>query len=244
MKKIIIILLTFLFLATNLKNSNVAMANGKYMRVTNSETTFYSDKSGTGIKFNLPYSYYVKILFEDEEFYHVQCYGNSNIALDGYVKKDGLFYDGLEVIRPYLELKIKTASPAVMYSDEGLTSTIQYIFPSRELDYYGHYTTNSGENLVFVGYNGRLGYIKETEIVSFSIPLHPNPLTFIEPELPEENESSDVVDKSGEIKLNVIRIAVVITLSFAGLLGLILVMKRKQPSKEKETIYYDENEYE
>jgi hypothetical protein len=245
MKKILLFLLTLLLFLPFNSDEKIVKASGKFMRVINSQTTFYSDKNGNGIKFNLPYTYYVKVLIEDGDFYHVQCFGNSSIALDGYVKKDELFYDGQEVLTPYLELKIKTSSPAVMYNDENLTSTIQYIFPSRELDYYGHYLSSGGENLVFVGYNGKLGYIKETEIVAFSIPLHPNDLTFLKQETPDNNtELEKEPNNSTNENLNVIRVAVVVSLSFAGLIGLILIMKKKQPLKDKEMGFYDENEYE
>ena len=88
--------------------------------------------------FFLPYTYYVKVLGQSEEFYHVEAFGlGGHPALDGFVPKYMLFDDELLVENPYLRLSIYTFDTAVLYADSDLSNPIQYVFADRELCYYG-----------------------------------------------------------------------------------------------------------
>ena len=225
-------------------------AKTEYLRVITDDTPFYSDAGGTTLLFNLPYTYYVKVLEYNEMYSHVECFGTGNsIAIDGYVPTSKLFSDQLPVQNPYLEKEILTISTAVLYQDKALTTPIQYLFSNRTLTYYGHIKSNDGSLLFYVGYNNRLGYVQESTIAPFELPLHPNDLTFITPEQPP-NSTDSTPDKlspeqnEGTIdSLTIIRIVVIACLLLAGLIALFIAIKNN-PTRQVQVGYYDENEYE
>ncbi len=222
-------------------------ANTEYRRIITEDTPFYSDSGGTNLLFNLPYTYYVKLLEHGEILSHVECFGaGSSVAIDGYVPTDKLFDDDLPVQNPYMEKEIMTISTAVLYSDKNLTTPLQYIFASRTLKFYGQIPSNDGSIIFYVGYNNRLGYVQEKDVLPFEIQLHPNELTFIQPDQPSvdtqtppENENSTTTGTN----LTTIRIIVIACLLLAGLVALFIAIKNK-PKKHLNNGYYDENEYE
>ncbi len=220
-----------------------ANAEIEYDRIITEDTPFYSDALGSTLLFYLPYTYYVKVLERGESYTHVECFGKgSSIAMDGYVPTDMLFYDGLSVQNPYLEKQITTITTAVLYADKDLTYPIQYIFSSRTLKYYGQIPTLNGSSIFYVSYNNKLGYVQESQITPFEIPLHPNELTFLTPELPPEENVEESPTTQPENGFTV-RIIVVVCLLLAGLVALFIAVKNK-PKRQINGGYYDENEYE
>ena len=246
MKKLIFILAFMLFFSPIIftPNISVAQAENIYLRVINDETPFYLDNKGENLLFYLPYTYYVKIINYGKDYTHVECYGLSNTGLDGYVPNDILFDDGLEVINPYPDVKIQTAKTCVLYKNSNLSEEIQFIFPDRQLDYYGKYSFTNGENLYYVGYNSKLGYVKEQDVVPFIIENHPNPLTFLSHETPDETPTEQNQPQNKEEANNEsLRWIIIACLIIAGIISIIVVVSKK-PQKEKFSSYYDENEFE
>ena len=90
-----------------------------------------------------------------------------------------------------------------------------------------------------MSYNNKLGYVKESDVVPFTIPNHKNPLTFIEeePTLPETELENSATD------LTSLRIAIIVCVLFAGLIALIYIIRTK-PKKEVAASYYDDNDFE
>lgn len=223
-----------------------AETSGAYMRVITQDTPFYADSSGTQLLFYLPYTYYVKILKKESGFSRIEINGTgATAALDGYAPTDLLFSDGLEVKNPFVELEVTTASTAVLYADSSLSVALQYIFPSREMRYYGFLPTSEGSRIYYVSYNNRLGYVKESEIKPFVIPDHPNELTFIvkEPDPVPETPSVGKDDEPNADDATVnLRIVIIACLAFAGVIALFVAFKTKPPRKKHN--YYDENDYE
>lgn len=244
MKKSIFIisaLLPFLFFCVSSVTADVkyASAESAYMRVISYDTPFYKTPYDDAPLFYLPYTYYVKVLDVGNDYAHIECYGDALIAaLDGYVPKDKLFSDGLEVSSPYLSLTITTLQTAVLYSDETLTTPLQYIFADRRLQYYGAIDSSQGI-IYYVSYNNRLGYVKEADVYPFSITNHPNELTFLTPDAPEEPEQSAPVTED----FFGLKATVFVCLFFAGIIALLVALKQK-PGKNAAASYYDENDYE
>lgn len=247
-KRFIISIVVLALLFTNLfwrgaSSLNSARALSGYERVITEDTPFFREPDGTGFIFYLPYTYYVKVLGSVGEYTHVECYGTGgSMTLDGFVPSNMLFPDGLEVTNPYARLNVVTAYETVLYSNTDLSLSIQYVFKDRELVYYGNALSSNGEKLYCVGYNNRLGYVKESDLVPFSIPNHPNELTFLntpENSPPKDNESSE---NKSELSLDGLRIAVIVCLISAGLIALLLSFKRK-PTAQNSVGYYDENDY-
>ncbi len=217
-------------------------AQSPYLRVTTEDTPFFSDEGGQNLLFYLPYTYYVKIISENVNFYHVEYGGEKGlIAIDGYVPKDNLFDDTLTAESRYPQIKIRTSNPTLLYSNSQLTSYAQYVFSGRELNYYGKLTSENGEILYYVEYNNRLGYVKEADIVPFTVPIHPNPLTFIpepEPSPPTQPTTPEETKENNQT----LRYVIIGCLAFAGIFALMVALKSK-PQKVN-VGYFEENEYE
>ncbi len=243
MKKLYIIIgIIITLISTNLcyYTPDKAFAISQYGRVIDANTPFYKSVYDTSPLFYLPYTYYVKVLGQTEEYTHVEIHGDNGITgLDGYVPKEMLYYDGLEVENPYLNIYITTANTTILYNDFNLSSSCQYIFASRNLYYYGQIVTEDG-NLFYVGYNNRLGYVKETDILPFSIANHPNKLTFITDSLSPEVETPPISNDTSEFFG--LKAIIIVCLFFAGIVALLLALGKK--SGTGKTNYYEENDYE
>ena len=224
----------------NVKNAR-AETKSEYLRVITEDTPFYEDKSANTPLFYLPYTYYVKVKEYGDVFTHVE-YASSGNGIDGYVPTDKLFYDGLEVINPYPEINALTASTTMLYASADLTATVQYVFGGRKLYFYGTNFSPQGKTLYFVGYNERLGYVKEEDLVPFTLSYHPNELTFLTPDPPEEPKTEEQEKPSVQAVFD-LRIAIIAVLGLAGLIALIAAGSRK-PKTSPAASYYDENDYE
>ncbi len=242
---IIIILILYSFPVTITKTSAglYELGNSEYRRIITEQTPFYLDSEGKQFLFYLPYTYYVKILNMQGDYIHIECYGTgSTVALDGYTPKDMLYYDGLTVINPYPEKVIKTANSTVLYQDINLTESIQYVFQDRELTYYGKAKSTDGNLLFCVCYNNKIGYVKEIDILPFTLENHPNELTFLnneenKPQIPIEPKPS-----TNKTYTN-LKTAIVACLLFAGITAIIVVSNKKTEQRIP-TNYYDENDFE
>ena len=220
--------------------------NSGYARIITEDTPFYSDPSGTRLLFYLPYTYYVRVLADGAFFTHVECYGTgTTAAIDGYVPSEMLFYDGLSVKEPYANVKLTALSTAVLYTDADLSSPAQYVFSGRTMNYYGFLPVSENSYLYFVGYNDRLGYVKESDVMPFDLPYHPNELTFIQKEEPEPKPAQEQPEenKSSSKSILDLRILIIACLAFAGITALFIAF-RKKPDKRAAAGYYDENDYE
>ena len=239
----ILILYSTFFSLIIYKNQRVekVYADTPYLRVITEDTPFYQTQTALTPLFYLPYTYYVKVLSYDENFAHVECYGDGNTpAIDGYVPIDKLFNDNLKVENPFVVLELTTVGTALLYQDSALKIQSQYIFENRSLSYYGHLDTDNGR-IYYVSYNDKLGYVKEVDVFPFSIPNHPNELTFITPEVPEEPPQTP--QESNENDFFGIKIAIIICLLFAGVIALFVALN-KRPEKNLAISYYDDNDYE
>ena len=219
-----------------------AHADALFARVITEDTPFYQTESSIEPLFFLPYTYYVKVIKSGEEFTHVECYGDGDTAaIDGFVPTEMLFFDGLSVQNPFVVLQLTTVNTAVLYEDAALNKQSQYVFENRKLNYYGHTDTPSGK-AYFVSYNDRLGYIKETDVYPFSIPNHPNELTFLVPEEPILPPTENTQQQSNNDFFG-LKVAIIICILFAGVVALFFALS-KHPDRKAAATYYDDNEYE
>ena len=243
MKRIlaIILLITSVFISPMATSEVYAQSDSfRYLRIIDDSTPLYSDSLGTDLVCYLPYTYYVKVLSYSEELLRVECYGSDGTAaFEGYVPAEKLFDDGLDVEEPYADVKATTAVTTILYFDKELNMPQMYIFPERDLKYYGQIP--DGDTFIyFVGYNGRVGYVREADLYSFEVPDHPNELTFIitekEPE-PETTPQTETPDLTG------VRVMIIVCLVFAGMVGIFIAFRPKIKHETAAT-YYDENDYE
>lgn len=210
----------------------------EYARIITDDTPLYSDKDGTQAAFYIPYTYYVKVVAQGELLSKVEygCYGQSKV--EGYVPTEMLFYDGQTVTSPYPELTVKTAATTPLYADGTLTNVVKYVFYDREMHFLGFYKAQDGSYLCFVEYDSNMGYVKESDVLPFTLPQHSNELTFLKPPETEENEVPDTNGFDG------LKIAVIACLVAAGVFGLVFALRKKPETKNDAAAYYDENDYE
>ncbi len=133
-----------------------------------------------------------------------------------------------------------TLSTSVLYADKSLSTPLQYIFSNRNLIYYGQIKADDNSIIFYVSYNNKLGYVKESEIIPFDLPYHPNELTFL---TPEPNQPESPPEQESAENLLTLRIVIIVSLLFAGIIALFIALKNK-PEKKNSVGYYDENEYE
>ena len=215
-----------------------ANAEEEFLRVITDETPFYSDEELNDFLFYLPYTYYVRTLSENAGVVHAEI-EVSGAIIDGYVEKNLLYYDGLSVENPYPKVLLETSKNAVLYEDASLTSPTLYAFAGRTMKFLGR-ATFGNETIYYVSYNNHIGYVKESDVMPFSIENHPNPLTFIKtPEKPEEN--SDKKPQSESNAVFILRIVIIGALSLAGVVGLIVSLIKKPKDKPP---FYEESESE
>lgn len=247
-KSFIVLILISIALCGNIGVEQVfGEGNNMYFRVIDEETYLYRDENLTEPLFVLPYTYYVKAINVNGETTYAECIASENEVIDGYIKTEKLYKDELQVNSPYPNIKIKTADTGILYSDKTLNKTIQYVFADRTLTYFGKLPLDDGTILYYVSYNNKLGYIKESAIVPFSIANHPNELTFIKEEniapiLEKVDEGENSNTESPTNSSTTLRIIIVICLAFAGITAMFLVFKEKP--KKTPPSYYDENNYE
>lgn len=228
-----------IFITPSITPRSVEAYSFGYMRVINDTTPFYADQMGENFTCYLPYTYYVKVLGESNGYFHIECYGENQPAIDGYVPTSDLFSDGLSVTSPYANVKITTLSTTPLYSSTDMRESLQYVFKNRELNFYGYAQSEHGENLLYVSYNGKLGYVQESQVVPFNVPNHPNELTFLTPATPEETPEETPEPESLDL-----RVIIIGALILAGAVALIVVFKNKPEDKRYQTHYYDENDFE
>lgn len=213
-----------------------------FMRVIDQTTPFFSSISDSKPLFYLPYTYYVKILDNDNGFFHVECFLSPSLpSIDGYVPEDALFDDGLIVSSPYVNLDIKTVSTAILFEDSSLITPLQYVFPERHMRYYGALPTDKGI-LYYVEYNDKLGYVRESDVYPFVIANHSNPLTFIPVDAPESENTTPEQSPNNNEHFG-LKIVIIGCLVFAGLIALFVSIKQR-PKKGVAIGYYDDNDYE
>jgi hypothetical protein len=252
MKKTAFLVIIMTILCLFIPNAKIVNANYDlgYARIVNEETPFYSDDAGQNLLFYLPYTYYVKVINANENFYHIEYGGySSNPIIDGYAPKDALLFDGLTIDSPYPSVIVSSSSSCALYESAQMSNPLKHIFKDRIIKPYGLNYANNGEIIYYVSYNDTLGYVYESDLFPFTIENHKNPLTFLTPE-PEQNSptiSPSTPQQNPENEKNnffSLRIVIIICLGFAGVLALIFSLRSATKKTPDFSSYYEENDYE
>ena len=218
-----------LFLCGFSSKTALAQESEVYMRVVDSSTPFYLDANASTLLFYLPCTYYVKVLDSNQNYTHVECFGGDTTpAIDGYVPTSKLQVVDYQVTSPYLSLTITTGNSCPLFKNSELDFAIYNVFENRKLSYYGLLTQDGKENLYYVCYNNKLGYVKESDVIPFTVQSHPTPL--LNQQVAESKPSATTVTTS-ESSSEWIKTAIIICLSLAGVIALLTLLKgKKKPS--------------
>ena len=211
------------------RNFKIAFAETPYLRVVTKNVMFCASPTSNDAVFELPYSYYVKKTGETGAFYQIECYGQSPYTplLDGYVLKSDVIIESTD--KPYLNLTVTTATSAIHYEDKELTTPIQYVFKNRTLGYYGAYQVGN-VYAYCVTYNDKIGYVRESELIPFDVPLHETPIK-LEPAIPDDTPNE------GEEKTsdNTLKIIVIVALGVGAFIIFALIIIPEQKEKRYDT---------
>ncbi len=201
----------------------------EYKRVVNEKTPFFIDEKGVSCLFYLPKGYYVKVLSTNDNFLHVECFGSGGTpSIDGYVEKNSVIDCLSQVTSPYLSMQVKTSCSCVLYEDTSLNQTLHLLFKDKTLFYYGEAVSDNGQNLICVYYNGKIGYVKETDVYPFSVPNHPEPIN-AQNSTPSQARTEITTDTSlGQF--NGLKTAVIVCLFLAGIIALCIALRKKGDS--------------
>ena len=239
MKKFLFVFLAFLIMLSAFTPYS-ANAENKYLRVINKQTPLYLKQDLESVICYLPYTYYVELITELDNCYHVSVLSKDAPSIDGFVEKDNLFFDNLAVNTPYPDLTLSTIEHASLYFEPNCLKVNAFIFANRSLSLYGFLQDEQGAFLYFVSYGDKLGYIKEEQLSPFTIENHKNPLTFI-----KQEDKTPIIESTGKTNLEgsfTFRILVIVCLIFAGIIAIFIVIKPKK--RQDKNSYYSENEYE
>lgn len=206
-----------------------------YKRVVTTDTPFYLDKDKTQILFYLPYTYFVNVLENLGELSHVECYGNYLPKIDGFVPTDALLEWKTIPSSPYPNITLTTAKACNLYSDNSFSNSIHLVFANRELLFIGAYHQIGQENAYMVYYNNNIGFVKESDLLPFEIPLHPEPMPS------GENEEGVEISTPTLTSNNLLRYAVIGCLLLAGIIALFFSLKKKN---KPTTVFDGEADYE
>ena len=244
----ILIIMTLLCFIIPSKAYASASYNMSYARVINDTTPFYSDSLGQNLMFYLPYTYYVKVIGEENGYYHVEYGGySSNPIIDGYVPKDVLFFDEQQVSSPYPMIEVLSASACTLYLTNDMNTPIKHIFKNRVILPYGINIAPNGAMIYLVTYNGTLGYVYESDLTPFELKNHENALTFLENNANNNSITQSENEQPAKDKENnflSLRIIIIVCLVFAGIIAFFVCLKNGSKKTTDFSSYYEENDFE
>lgn len=146
-----------------------------YSRVMTTNTGFYSDANGNYLKFNLPYTYYVKII-EIGDIYTKVSFMETGVCpmLSGYIKTVDIIGVNYVPLNPYPIITLTAIKDDILFGDYELSNTKLAVYANTTATYYGEISSPQGENLIYVYCNGYLGYVRKSAFAPFEIPLNPD----------------------------------------------------------------------
>lgn len=245
----LLIIMTILYLFIPSPHVAFATSANAYARVINDTTPIFSDNAGKNLLFYLPYTYYVKILGEENEYYHVEYGGYSNNpTIDGYVLKTALYFDDQEVLSPYPNVTVVSLESCTLYTSAKMDTPVKHIFANRTIKPYGINYAPNGSVIYFITYNDTLGYVYESHVAPFTIKNHDNPLTFLDKEVTPQPETpqtdTTIKNENKNTDFLSLRIVIIVCLVFAGVIALFVAIKNASKKHADSASYYEENDYE
>ena len=237
MKKILVV---FIFILTFLAALNTQKANAEtnfYAKIQSSNVYLYSQTNKTAL-FEIPYSYFVKVEKNEDEYY--KCSYN---GIEGYVKKNEVTLMNGTPQNPYANSSFKVFVSNYIYSSPNQASTIQNsISTSDSLKYYGkiegqqisstsnvwYYCSIQKDGQIFFGY-------VFSGITDYLSPIQTNNESF-------ENVDEDVLSASPYSQITTLstktKILLIISIALPSIIILYFLIKpnRIQITKTKKQI--------
>ncbi len=191
MKKLILVAL--IVCATfNTTYTIKANAQVTYAMVVTEKAYFYSDQSCKIVKFQIPYSYYVKVVSVGNDVTRVIYQDDSSLMplAEGYIKNVDLNFNFQPTVSPYPQQTLCLKCDEVIFSEPNKTTPKAVLSSQTNAMFYG-YTQIDGEDFCFVYAQGLVGYVRLSSFENFSLPLHPDEIL-----LHQTNDNTSVQQSS------------------------------------------------
>lgn len=155
----------------------------EYARILNDNTVMFADPNCTIAKFNLPYSYFVKVLAVNEYSVKVSYMdGKNNMpACIGYIKTADYYTFDYIPDSPYPQVTLTVLSSEVLFSDKAGQTPKTVLSEYATALYYG-YVVTEGVEFYYVYSNGFVGYVRKNAFINTQIPPHTIPIESVSSE--------------------------------------------------------------
>lgn len=184
----------------------------QYSRILSEDTTLYFDPELTDAVFNLPYSYFVKVISVTNNYAQVKYMDDEEPlpSIIGYIAIKDLNLCDEKPQNPYPNISLQMKHNEQLYKDTSLKNS-EIIYKETTNKYYGDILIN-GEEFYYLHTkfnNGRVGYMRKKDFIETSIPDHPLPIkteTETQPALPDELPTDNQVNASSFSTLKLVAI--------------------------------------
>ncbi len=246
MKKLIsiIIIATAIFAMSN--SSHTALAAQEYAMVVTEDACFYSDASCRYVKFNLPFSYFVKIVSVGSDYSRViyMDQSTSHPLSEGYVANVDLDFSITLTSSPYPSLTLTAQTDDVLFADTEKSKPLAVISAKTEAVYYGKLTVG-GETYLYVYSGGFVGYVRESCFGAYELPVHPDAKQLEKQEETSTSEADEpqiTTATSSAVSIEKPLEAVIFAVIIIAALCLIYIVLRPDKSLKSEHSYFDDND--
>ncbi len=196
MKKFIVLIIVFLLLMP-VNNIAIAKTDYEYAMICCDNAPFYADASCSIVKFNLPKTYFVKVV-EIYTNYSRVIYMNSNQNLpkvEGYVENVNLEFVDYCPNNPSPNVILTLNSDEVLFSDLINLTPKAVLSNNATANYYGEINFG-GETYVYVYSQGYIGYARKVAFNSFQLPNHES---YVEETYSSSNTNSNDITSNDNI---------------------------------------------
>ena len=164
-----------------------------YARILNTDAFLYTDADCTDKLFQLPHTYYVKLLECDSTCKVMYCYEDYDYArgIIGYVKREHLtFVDQPPTGKSFPNIFPEFEGNGTFYKNNRFDSFYSASDTAAGSDcfFYGFYTRGA-QRFCYVLHGGKLGYYSADLFKDFTLPTHSDPMPTVK-EPPEQTDQS------------------------------------------------------
>ncbi len=179
MRKFLCICFVFLCLMCVLPSCANAQSV-EWVRVVDENVCLYANAESSKVLFQLPKSYYLHVLEEENELYLVSVMENQVDfpQIVGYVWKTEVEICEETPVAPYYpteKITVNADSAQLKLTPTPNSSTVITVTNSQKMSYYGQVTSYS-QIWYYVCFHGKFGYVSADNVTKPVIALHPTPI--------------------------------------------------------------------
>lgn len=175
-----------------------AETSAGWVRVTNDNVCLYATAESSKILFQLPKSYYLRVLSEEGSLLLVSVMENETNfpQITGYVWLSEVEICDEAPETPYYpteRITVDADSAQLKLTPTPSSETIIVITNSQKMSYYGS-VTSYGQTWYYVYFCGKFGYVSADNVTEPTIDLHPTPLSKDVEVIPDTTDTTTNAD--------------------------------------------------